>query len=85
MLVAQSCPVLCVPMDHNPPGSSVHEIFQAKMLECSHSLLQEIFPTQGSNLSLLHHRQILYHLSQQGFFEIDMCSRVEEQKRALIT
>ena len=24
----------------------------------SHSLLQEIFPTQGSNLGLLHHRQI---------------------------
>ena len=32
----------------------------------SHSLLQGIFPTQGSNLSLLHCRQILYHLSHQG-------------------
>ena len=31
-----------------------------------HSLLQEIFPTQGLNLSLLHCRQILYHLSHQG-------------------
>ena len=30
------------------------------------SLLQGIFPTQGSNLSLLHFRQILYHLSHQG-------------------
>ena len=29
-------------------------------------LLQEIFPTQGLNLSLLHCRQILYHLSHQG-------------------
>ena len=28
-----------------------------------HSLLQGIFPTQGSNLGLLHCRQILYHLS----------------------
>ena len=28
-----------------------------------HSLLQGIFPTQESNLSLLHCRQILYHLS----------------------
>ena len=27
-----------------------------------HSLLQGIFPTQGSNLGLLHCRQILYHL-----------------------
>ena len=29
------------------------------------SLLQEIFPTQGSNLDLLHCRQILHHLSHQ--------------------
>ena len=32
----------------------------------SHSLLQGIFPTQGLNPGLLHSRQILYHLSQQG-------------------
>ena len=32
----------------------------------SHSLLQGIFPTQGSNTGLLHCRQILYQLSQQG-------------------
>ena len=32
----------------------------------SHSLFQRILLTQGSNLSLLHCRQILYHLSQQG-------------------
>ena len=31
-----------------------------------HSLLQEIFPTQGLNLGLLHCRQTLYHLSHQG-------------------
>ena len=32
MLVAQSCPTLCNPMDCNPPGSCVHEIFQARIL-----------------------------------------------------
>ena len=32
-LVAQSYPTLCNPMDCSPPGSSVHEIFQAKILE----------------------------------------------------
>ena len=32
----------------------------------SHSLLQGIFLTQGSNAGLLHSRQILYHLSHQG-------------------
>ena len=30
------------------------------------SLLHGIFPTQGSNPSVLHCRQILYHLSHQG-------------------
>ena len=30
-----------------------------------HFLLQEIFPTQGSNLGLLHFRWTLYHLSHQ--------------------
>ena len=30
------------------------------------SLLQEIFPTQGSNPGLLHCKQILYQLSHQG-------------------
>ena len=33
-----------------------------------HSLLYGIFLTQGSNLSLLHCRWILYHLSHQGSF-----------------
>ena len=32
----------------------------------SHSLLQGIFLTQGSNPGLLHRRQILYHLNHQG-------------------
>ena len=31
-----------------------------------HFLLQGIFPTQGSNLGLPHHRQTLYRLSHQG-------------------
>ena len=32
--VAQSCPTLSNPMDCSPPGSSVHGIFQARVLEC---------------------------------------------------
>ena len=31
--VAQSCPTLSDPMDYSLPGSSVHGIFQAKVLE----------------------------------------------------
>ena len=33
MLVAQSCPTLCNPMDYNLPGSSAHGILQARILE----------------------------------------------------
>ena len=31
--VAQSCPTLCDPMDYSPPGSSIHGILQARILE----------------------------------------------------
>jgi len=31
--VAQLCPTLSDPMDCSPPGSSIHEIFQARVLE----------------------------------------------------
>ena len=33
VLVAQSCPTLCDPMDCSPRGSSVHGILQARILE----------------------------------------------------
>ena len=33
--VAQSCPIFSDPMDCGPPGSSVHGIFQARVLELS--------------------------------------------------
>ena len=60
MLVAQLCPNLCDPMD-----CIVHGTLQARILECV-IFVQGIVPTQGSNLSLPHCRQIVYHLSHQG-------------------
>ena len=33
VLVAESCPTLCEPKDCSPPGSSVHGILQARILE----------------------------------------------------
>ena len=33
MKVTQLCPTLCDPMDCSPPGSSVHGILQARILE----------------------------------------------------
>ena len=67
VLVAQSCPALCDPIGCSPPGYSGYGIIQARLLVLSsHSLLQGIFPNQGSNPGLLHCRQILNHLSHQG-------------------
>ena len=67
MKVVQSCLTLCSLMDCNLPGSSVHGDFPGKNsgMGC-HALLQEIFPTQGSNPGLLGCRWILYSLSHQG-------------------
>ena len=69
VLMAQSHPTLCNPTNCSLPGSSVHGILQASILDC-HSLLQRIFLTQGSNLGLLYCRKILYSLSHQGIPEI---------------
>ena len=66
-LVAQSCPTLCDPMDCSPPGSSVHGILQARILEwLATPSSRGSSSTQGSNPGFLHCRQILYHLSHQG-------------------
>ena len=57
-LVAQSCLILCNPMNCSFPSMEFSR--QNTGVDC-HSLLQEIFPTQGSNPGLLHFRQVLYH------------------------
>ena len=65
--VSQSCPTLCDPMDCSPPGSSVHGISQARILEwVAISFSRGFFLTQGSNPGLWHCRQTLYRLSHQG-------------------
>ena len=46
VLVVQSCPTLCDPMDCSPPGSSVHGTFQARILEW--------FAISSSNILMLH-------------------------------
>ena len=62
-LVGQSCPTLCNPVDCSLPGSSVHGILLARILEWA-----AIPFSRGSSqpVDLLHYRQTLYHLSHQG-------------------
>ena len=59
-LDTQSCPTLCdrIVFSWDSPSKNTG-------VGC-HFLLQGICPTQGSNLVLLHCRQILYCLSYQG-------------------
>ena len=69
VLVTQSCPTVCDPMDCSPTGFSVNRIFQARILG--------IFPTQGWNPGLLHCRWILYCLShQRSLSSVQSLSRV---------
>ena len=66
-LVAQSCLTLCNPTDCSPPGSSAHGDSPGRNTGVGcHALLQGIFPTQGSNLHLLHGRRILYCWATRG-------------------
>ena len=58
--VAHSCLTLCDPIDDSSWNS------QQNTGEGRLSLLQEIFPTQGSNPGLPHCRRILYHISRKG-------------------
>ena len=56
------CPTLCNPKDCSPPGSSVHGIFQARILEwvaVSNSMGSSL--TQKVNPYLLYWKAILYH------------------------
>ena len=56
-LFAKLCLTLWDPMDCSSPGSSVHGILQARILEWVDI---SFFPTQGLNPHLLHCRLILY-------------------------
>ena len=46
----QSCPTLCDPMDGSPPGSPIHGIFQARVLEWVAIAFSKIVMDLGSNV-----------------------------------
>ena len=65
VLVTQSCPPLCDPLDCSPPGSSVHEILQAGAVVwvAMPSSSGSSRPRDGSRVSLVSciGRWVLYH------------------------
>ena len=67
----------CSPTDCSLPGSSVHGIFQARVLKwVAISFSRGIFLTWGSNPVLLNCRQTLYPLSHQGYQNLFRMIRV---------
>ena len=69
-MCAQLCLTFCDRMDCSLPGSSVHGILQAEILEIRiggcHALFQGIFPNPGIEPVSSELLVILYHLSHQG-------------------
>ena len=45
----QSCPTLCDPIDGSPPGSSIHGIFQARVLEWGAIAFPVTIPSEPQN------------------------------------
>ena len=78
----QSCLTLCYPMDYSLPGSSVHGIFQVRILEwVAITYSRRIFLTQGSNLHLLcllHCRRVLHLVSHQRSLVFNAIRRKQE-------
>ena len=91
--VVQSCPTLSNPMDCSPPGSSIHGIFQARVLEwgaigeskCfNQSIIKEISPEYSlEGLMLKLKLQYFGHLMRRtGSFEkILMLGKIEGRRR----
>ena len=48
--VAQSCPTFCDPMDRSLPGSSIHGIFQARVLEWGAIAFSDLALYKPSNI-----------------------------------
>ena len=77
--VAQSCPTLSDPMNCSLPGSSIHGIFQARVLEwgaiafsnCSHSWMQKtenVTDTIGWGQIWSHPCKTHFHLGHKSLF-----------------
>ena len=65
--VAQSCPSLSDPMDCSPPGSSIHGIFQARVLEWGAIAFSEEFRAVG--LKLKGASEAPHGLAETGFWD----------------
>ena len=73
--VAQSCPTLCDPMDYSLPGSSIHGIFQARILEwiaisfCRRSSR----PRDSTQISRIVGRHFTIWATRKGLTQFKLC------------
>ena len=67
--VAQSCQTLCDPMDCSLPGSSIHGVFQARVLEWGAIAFSNLF-TRGTKKTIL----LISCVIRQASFSSGKCS-----------
>ena len=79
--VAQSYPTLSNPMDGSPPGSSIHGIFQARVLEWGAIALSVglgtllLYGEPGKNKMVVHRQTSKSYLLQRVYKTPDICKR----------
>ena len=85
----QSCPTLCDPMDCSSPGSSVHGVFQARILEwvAISSFWGSSQPSDWTFLSWISYfgKRILYHLTSPPVYYLarsGKCRKIWQEIRA---
>ena len=67
--VAQLCPTLHDPMDRSPPGSSIHGIFQARVLEWGAIAFSNKMYTQDIKLSIWILKLNIYNQGGINFYD----------------
>ena len=84
-LVVQACPTLCDPVDYSPPGSSIHGIFPARILEWVAISYSRVSSRPRDQTHLLHllHWQVdslpLGHLGSPASIKVILeCVEVDE-------
>ena len=83
--VTKSCPPLCDPMDCSPPGSSVHGILQARILEwvaipSSRGSSRPRDQTHVSSVSCIG-RHVLYHQGNMFFSRQGTIFQIQKSKK----
>ena len=74
--VAQSCLTLSDLMDCSPPGSSVHGIFQARVLEWGAIAFWSMFKWTGSKLGKEYNKALHCHPAYLTYMQSTSCERL---------